>query len=49
MRERQCRMVTVMLLVWTALYLVALNPAHSQRIWLLTNGNTDQATSILRY
>jgi len=47
MRERQYRMVTVMLLVWAALYLVALNSAHSQRISLLTNDQTDQAPSIL--
>ena len=46
MRERQCRMVTVILLVWAALYLVALHSAHSQRISLLTNDQTNQASSI---
>ena len=48
MRERQCWMVTAMLLVWAALYLVALNSADSPHM-MLTNDQTGQAPSILRY
>lgn len=36
MRERQIQMVTILLMVWTALYLVALTSAHSQEMSLVT-------------
>jgi len=30
MKERQILMITIMLLVWTALYMVSVNSAHGQ-------------------